>query len=112
MLMEDLGFQVKVAYRADSALEILQRGEKVDLLFSDIAMPGGIDGIALAAEARRIRPQLPVLLTTGYSEAVGRSRVAAHGFPIVAKPYKYAVVGRIVLSLIERGLTGARACQG
>src|SRR5690349_16995697 len=99
MLMEDLGFQVKVAYRADSALEILRRGEKVDLLFCDIAMPGGMDGMALAEEARRIRPALPVLLTTGYSEAVGKNWAATRGCAVVAKPYKSVVLGQIMLSL-------------
>ena len=58
----------------------------VDLLFTDVLMPGGMDGLALAREARRRRPGLPVLLTTGYTGA-GAADVP-RGMPMLRKPYK------------------------
>ncbi|RYZ69908.1 MAG: PAS domain-containing protein [Lysobacteraceae bacterium] len=67
MILEDHGYQVHVAHDARSALELLDRGIAVDLLFSDMIMPGRMNGVLLAREARRRRPRLKVMLTTGYS---------------------------------------------
>ena len=62
-----------VAHSAKEALERLAGGEKPKLIFSDIVMPGGISGIELARKVRDRFPELPILLTTGYSEQVGRN---------------------------------------
>jgi DNA-binding LytR/AlgR family response regulator len=64
---------------------MLASGEKVDLVFSDIVMPGGIDGVALARVLRGRYAALPVLLTTGYSDAA--QKAAVEMFPILLKPY-------------------------
>ena len=61
-----LGYGVLIARHAAAALEILRCGEAVDLLFSDVVMPGGMNGMQLAVEAKRLRPFLKVLLTSGY----------------------------------------------
>ena len=53
-------------------------------MFSDVVMPGGISGIELAHKVRTRFPELPILLTTGYSEDVG----GTHGFTILQKPYE------------------------
>jgi signal transduction histidine kinase len=84
-----IGYKVLPARHAAAALEILHRGESVDLLFSDVVMPGGMNGMQLAAEATRLRPSLKVLLTSGYptgamAELNGFTNVA----PILAKPYQ------------------------
>ncbi|PPQ31619.1 STAS domain-containing protein [Rhodopila globiformis] len=95
---------------AERVGRVRARGVIIDVTaidFCDIAMPGGMDGIALAEEARHIRLALPVVLTTGYSDAVGKNWAAACGFAIVSKPYKSAVLGQVMLSLIERGSTSA-----
>jgi len=84
-----LGYQVVTAVNAAQALDILRGGHPVDLLFSDVIMPGGMNGAQLAVEARRIRPALKVLLTSGYTAAT-LSR--EHGLPetlnVVEKPYQ------------------------
>jgi len=101
-LLEECGFQVKLAYRAGAALELLSQESGVDLLFSDIVMPGGMDGIALAEEVRRHWPALPILLTSGYSEAIADGRAEARGFTILAKPYKPADLQRGVMGLLKK----------
>ena len=83
-MLSELGFECTVAHSAKEALERLAGGEKPKLIFSDIVMPGGISGIELARKVRDRFPELPILLTTGYSEQIG----AAHGFPILQKPYE------------------------
>ena len=83
-LMEHLGYQTLFCDNASVALARLQREEKIDLILSDIVMPGAMNGIELAAEVRRRRPDLPVLLTSGYSEA---ARAAENGYTILRKPF-------------------------
>jgi signal transduction histidine kinase/ActR/RegA family two-component response regulator len=78
------GFSVRLADRAQLALDLLRQGERVDLVFSDVVMPG-MSGIDLAEELHRGFPAIPVLLTTGYSEAT--EAAAARGLEIIAKPY-------------------------
>ncbi|MBV8337784.1 MAG: MASE4 domain-containing protein [Alphaproteobacteria bacterium] len=87
--LRDLGYRVITAVNATGALEILRSRQPVDLLFSDVIIPGGTDGVQLAAEARRIRPELKVLLTSGYTAAALSQE---HGLPdtleVVGKPYQ------------------------
>jgi CheY-like chemotaxis protein len=87
--LRDLGYQVETAVNATQALDVLRGDHAVDLLFSDVIMPGGMNGVQLAVEARRIRPTLKVLLTSGYT-AAALSR--EHGLPdnlnVVEKPYQ------------------------
>ncbi|WP_119458295.1 hybrid sensor histidine kinase/response regulator [Rhodospirillaceae bacterium SYSU D60014] len=82
--LEDLGYVVVQAATADAALAILTGGAPVDLLFTDIVMPGTTSGVELAWEARRLRPNLPIVLTTGYSEQLA----AGASFSVLAKPYR------------------------
>jgi PAS domain S-box-containing protein len=83
-MLNELGFEATVAHSAKEALDRLAGGEKPKLIFSDIVMPGGISGIELARKVRGRFPELPILLTTGYSEQVG----GTHGFPVLQKPYE------------------------
>ena len=83
-LLEELGHEVLYAASAEGALEMLVRGEQFDLIFSDVVMPG-MTGFDLAAEARRLRPGVPILLTTGYSDRLNDEGPA--GLPILPKPY-------------------------
>jgi signal transduction histidine kinase/CheY-like chemotaxis protein len=93
---EDVAVVVKnllklIGYRADhvrdgaTALAVLLSGQKFDLVFSDIIMPGGMSGLDLARKIRQHFPGLPVLLTSGYARATGE--VFREGFDIIAKPY-------------------------
>lgn len=63
----DLGYHVKTAADAQEGLAILRTDPDIDVLFSDVVMPGGMNGAQLAVEARRLRPGLKVLLTSGYT---------------------------------------------
>jgi CheY-like chemotaxis protein len=83
-----LGYQVVVAEDGVEALEILKAMPDVRLLFTDVVMPRGLNGLELAAEAKKMRPDLPVLLTTGYSEQLmRRSDQLGRGVSWLNKPY-------------------------
>lgn len=84
-MLDDLGYRhVRVA-NADEALNLLDRDPRFDLVFSDMVMPGEMDGLGLAQEIRRRSPDLPVLLTTGFSEAA--SAATGEAFRLLPKPY-------------------------
>jgi PAS domain S-box-containing protein len=83
-LLQQLGYQVRWVCDGPSALEELDK-DGVDIVCSDIVMPGKMDGVDLAKQIRARRPGLPILLMTGYSEA---AKEAALQFPILRKPYQ------------------------
>ena len=99
-MLGELGFETMVAHSAKEALEWLVHGEKPKLVFSDIVMPGGISGIELAEKVRNRFPELPILLTTGYSEEVSGS----HGFPVLQKPYELQSLAVALEGLLKRQL--------
>jgi signal transduction histidine kinase len=83
--LEALGYQVTTANNAAAALKKLKGRRVFDLLFSDVVMPGGVNGVELAHLARNERPNLKVLLTSGY---VGDEAASwANEFPMIDKPY-------------------------
>jgi CheY-like chemotaxis protein len=86
-LIESLGYRVVPARDGLDALEILRHDTPIDLLFTDVVMPGGMHGPELAAEARRLRPELKVLYTSGYpgSEYCGEGLIAHQ---LLSKPYE------------------------
>ena len=83
-LFEQLGYETICRDSAEAALSLLGDGAKIDLVFSDIVMPGTIDGVGLASEVRSLYPHLPVVLTTGYSDA---AQAAPPNLPILRKPF-------------------------
>jgi len=85
-MLGQLGYEVTRAASAAAALGALADGRAVDLIFSDIMMPGGMNGVELAREIKRRRSDLPVLLTSGYSEAAIHDAEGA-GVQILPKPY-------------------------
>ncbi|MBR1208781.1 MULTISPECIES: ATP-binding protein [unclassified Bradyrhizobium] len=87
-MMTTLGFVVeRVANAREALAKLAADGRDVDLVFSDVVMPGGMNGVDLARELKRLRPGLPVLLTSGYSDAV-RELDPSEGLPLIAKPYR------------------------
>ncbi|MBI3709813.1 MAG: PAS domain S-box protein [Proteobacteria bacterium] len=87
----ELGYRVIEATNAEAALNILERGEGVDLLFSDVVMPGSMGGGDLARAARALRPGLKVLLTSGFAKASMQSGPRAEEFKnLLSKPYRKA----------------------
>jgi PAS domain S-box-containing protein len=93
--LTDLGYKALEADNGEAALKILFGGHHVDLLFTDIVMPGGMDGPDLAQEAQRRLPALKVLFTSGYAEAgaVG-SKLLQKGALLLRKPYKTSDLAR------------------
>jgi PAS domain S-box-containing protein len=83
-LLEQLGYTVRRVADADAALREIER-DGIDFVFSDIVMPGNMDGLGLARRLKEIRPELPILLATGYSDAAVNVR---DHFPILRKPYE------------------------
>ncbi len=85
-MLAQLGHAPTRVTTAGAALGALADGRTVDLLFTDVLMPGGMDGLALAREVARRRPGLPVLLTTGYTG--GGAASVPLGLPLLRKPYR------------------------
>ncbi len=105
-ILEDAGYTVVTAHNGRSALEVLERETGVRMLFSDLIMPGGMNGITLAREARRRRPKLRVLLTTGYAESsLERGDAGSGEFELIDKPYRRADLVRRVRLVLD-GPTG------
>jgi PAS domain S-box-containing protein len=98
MLLDQLGYRVFRAQSAAAALQLLQSGEAVDLVFSDIIMPGELDGMALARQVKEEYPDVAVLLTSGYAKAANAQEA---GFPILRKPYKLATLARAIRDALD-----------
>jgi PAS domain S-box-containing protein len=97
MLLQQLGYRVNAVDNAAAALDLLAEGQSVDLVFSDVVMPGEMDGLALARRIRTEYPHIPVLLTTGYAKAASQAK----GFPILRKPYRLTNLSRAIRDAIE-----------
>lgn len=82
-MITDMGMRALDAYSGREALTILERGEPVDVMLTDYAMPG-MTGVELANAARRLRPDLPVVLVSGYDELPGGD---VTDLPRLAKPF-------------------------
>jgi PAS domain S-box-containing protein len=98
VLLEQLGYSVRWVSDADSALREIER-DGIDLVFSDIVMPGKMDGLSLARAIKQKHPALPILLATGYSEAAQNARA---DFPILRKPYQLHELSRALEQLSFR----------
>jgi signal transduction histidine kinase len=83
-ITEGLGYRVLTVAAAVEALELIGGDAAVDILVSDIAMPGGVNGIELAARVRTLRPELPILLMSGYPAAIADDV----GYPTLHKPFR------------------------
>ncbi len=99
--LRDCGFHVVEAASGDAAVEILQSGEtKIDLVFSDIQMPGKINGLALAKWLRVNQPEVRVMLTSGHAgSAASAAELCEHG-PLLQKPYEHQEVLKRVRMVI------------
>jgi len=94
-LLEQLGYTVRRVADAEAALREIEL-DGIDLVFSDIVMPGKMDGLGLARHLKAVRPGLPILLTSGYSDAAVNVR---GDFPILRKPYEIHELSQAIAKL-------------
>jgi len=104
--IQSLGYVTLSAVNADEALVIISSAQTIDLLFTDMIMPGTMNGRQLADEALRRRPTLKVLFTSGYTEntVIHYGRLDA-GVLLLAKPYRRADLARMIRSALEAEVT-------
>ncbi|WP_409567050.1 ATP-binding protein [Pseudomonas sp.] len=100
-MLVHLGYAVTAAASAAAALGALANGRGIDIVFSDVMMPGGMNGLELAREIRARGFEVPVLLTSGYAEAV-RLSAEAEGVQILAKPYRLEELAVALQEALER----------
>jgi two-component system NtrC family sensor kinase len=98
--MRQLGYRVRSVANVQAALAALQLDPQVDLVFSDILMPGGRNGLQLAREIEERFPDIPVLLTTGYS--AGAQDAVRYGVIVLQKPYNLEALRRHIHEAAER----------
>jgi CheY-like chemotaxis protein len=100
--LADLGYQVREAAHADGAIAILSSDDPVDLMFTDVVMPGEIDGFGLADHARKLRRNLKVLLTLGFSQLRSVTpRTTGGPFRLLNKPYSYDDLARALRKALD-----------
>ena len=102
-MLSDLGYQVLAAADAEEALKIIEGDARIDLLFTDVMLPGALDGSELGVVARQLRPGVPVLCTSGYRE-VRAADIAGRGhrFGFIAKPYTKVELARQLHAMFDR----------
>jgi two-component system, NtrC family, sensor kinase len=105
--LKEYGFRVKIIDRSEAVLDLLQTGDRVDVILSDIMMPDGISGLQLAEQVRKLPRPIPVLLATGYSEAAADA--ASRGLPIITKPFSMEELCARVAELIAPRASGVQA---
>ena len=108
--LTDLGYQVVEAENGERALALITEGFRPDLLFTDVIMPGALDGIALADKVRAHLPGLPVVLSSGFTERTALDIRERDGRPItyalLSKPYRKDDLARIMRSALDAGKLG------
>jgi signal transduction histidine kinase/DNA-binding response OmpR family regulator len=108
-IMTEAGYRVLEASSGESALDILERHSGIALLFTDVGLPGGMNGRQLADEARRRHPKLKVLFTTGYARnAIVHDGRLDPGVQLLTKPFTFAALATKVRELLD--LNSQKAC--
>jgi CheY-like chemotaxis protein len=96
-VLQNFGYRTLAAGNAGEALAMIDEGEEIDLLFTDVVMPGSINGWQLAIEALNRRPSLKVLYTSGYAEsALVHDRRLDGGALLLAKPYRRIDLAKMI----------------
>ncbi len=105
------GYRVLSAPSGEAALQLLEQHGEVDLLFTDIMMPGGMNGLVLAERVRQRIPALPVLLTTGFMDELADQGINASTFVILVKPYRRTELLDRIRSSLNPGGGGGGAMK-
>jgi len=109
-MLNGLGYRCEVAADAAGALHRLTGDHGYDLLFSDVVMPGGLNGIELARRAQAMRPDLKILLTSGYlGDAV---QGLSHEFALIEKPYERTALAKQIRSVLANAAAPAPRAVG
>ncbi|WP_151637426.1 histidine kinase famiy protein [Noviherbaspirillum aerium] len=110
--LRSIGYRVLAAHSGEEALKLLDRTGKIDLLFTDIMMPGGINGLVLAERARQRIPELPVLFATGYMDELSSQGINTATYSMLVKPYRRTELAdriRAALNTKDAAARGASA---
>ncbi len=100
--LSELGYTTFQAENAAQSLEILEKEERIDLIFSDVVMPGGMNGYELAQQATLKRPNLKVLLTSGFTlKTIAHNGLARFSSNILSKPYRKADLAQRVRMVLD-----------
>jgi signal transduction histidine kinase len=100
-MLTTFGFRVLCARNGAEAIEIFRSGKEFDLLFSDVVMPNGMNGVELAREARRLNKGIKILLTSGYAEDVLKRHGAEDEFPIIDKPFRLSNLSQRLRAILR-----------
>ena len=100
-VLEGLGYVVIAAESGPDALNLLDGGLAVDVVFSDVLMPDGLSGFQLAREIRRRQPQLAIVLTSGMTSILGAAEDAWQDLPILRKPYRSDDLARAIEAAVD-----------
>ena len=102
--LTDLGYETREAENAKAALAALARHPEVELLFTDIIMPGGMTGVELAREVRRLHPEVKILLTSGYTaRAMANGFHDIEGLELLQKPFRKHDLAQRIRHILDRG---------
>jgi len=111
-ILESAGYVVSTAFSGDEALRFFDAShsdKRVDLLFTDLVMPGGMNGLVLADAITERDPSVSVLMTTGYNEELVINGTRARGTDVLSKPYRRSeLLDRVSQALNRRGEGGGR----
>jgi DNA-binding response OmpR family regulator len=97
--LKEQGFAVEAVANADDALQLLMAGKRVDILFTDVNLPGGMDGETLAQRVRELKPNLPVMYTSGRRTVIEQLS-PVEGSMFIPKPYNPYEIGRLLDYLV------------
>lgn len=100
--LRECGFRVVEASTADEGMRVLKTNERVDIVFSDVQMPGSFDGFELAQWLRRERPGVKVILTSGVTRAASAAGELCEDGPLIPKPYTPQQVERRIRALLAQ----------
>ena len=102
-VLSELGYGVDQVGDAPAALAILQSEPNIQLLFTDVVLPGGMNGQRLAKSALQLRPRLKVLFTTGYARnALMRNGRLEPGIRLLTKPFSLSDLARAVRNALDK----------
>jgi PAS domain S-box-containing protein len=107
-MLEELGYSVLCAETARAALELIQANASVDLVFSDVVMPNGMSGVELAQQIVSLRPDLPVLLTSGYTAQRVIPETPAGVLTLLKKPFSHADLSIAIRNIMPASLESGK----